>query len=574
MTSADISVRPAPRVDVFSPLVNPWVWLLLAIVVLVSNAAWLSNWIVDDAGISLAYARNVAAGHGLVHQPGGTPVEGFSNPSWTLLLSALYRLGFPVLPWTIKTLALALNITTLWLLFRDLKTSVRGAWLAVPLVLVASASPFVIWTVSGLENALLATLVVLACTLTLRGLEASSILNDFAVGLVAGLLAITRPDAVLYAALHVPLTTAFTRRDAMAPRLFRSALVTGLGVALVAGTYFIFRWHYYHDWVPNTFHAKSHHSGGTFLDAEKHINLWRSVFGDAFVVAVPFLGLGLWAAFRGKRQLGRLVTIAAYLAVAVVSYVVLPYDWMGEFRFATAVFPLAFWLLAASAVVVVREWSSSRRILAVAGAVATAAALLVFMARTVLFARQPTFPLSQVQAYSAEGFNVVAEGMADASLLTPDLGGVLLESHLTVVDLAGLCDRTIAKSLGQDTAALHEYIFGERKPTFIRTHGPSLRITRLYDDPRFARDYVPLYEAFARDSQGWIRLWADAPAVPPWRGDYVRRDALRHVSLDTLKQRYVATGMDRWEPTAHRDVHLRRPLATVWAFGVIAGYTR
>src|SRR5690348_6795119 len=47
------------------------------------------GWLIDDAGISFAYARNLAAGAGLVAQAGHAPVEGFSNPLWTLLIALL-----------------------------------------------------------------------------------------------------------------------------------------------------------------------------------------------------------------------------------------------------------------------------------------------------------------------------------------------------------------------------------------------------------------------------------------------------------------------------------------------------
>jgi len=48
---------------------------------------------VDDAGISMAYAVNLAHGYGLVSQAGRTPVEGFSNPAWVVLLAVLTKLG-------------------------------------------------------------------------------------------------------------------------------------------------------------------------------------------------------------------------------------------------------------------------------------------------------------------------------------------------------------------------------------------------------------------------------------------------------------------------------------------------
>ena len=53
---------------------------------------------IEDAGISFAYARNAAMGEGFVGYPGGERVEGFSNPLWTFILSALYFVGLD--PWT------------------------------------------------------------------------------------------------------------------------------------------------------------------------------------------------------------------------------------------------------------------------------------------------------------------------------------------------------------------------------------------------------------------------------------------------------------------------------------------
>ena len=38
----------------------------------------------DDAMIAMRYARNLADGYGLVWNPGGERVEGFTNPIWTI----------------------------------------------------------------------------------------------------------------------------------------------------------------------------------------------------------------------------------------------------------------------------------------------------------------------------------------------------------------------------------------------------------------------------------------------------------------------------------------------------------
>jgi len=76
-----------------------WAWpLLLGLCALpfLLHAALLGDYLADDAGISLGYARNLAEGRGAVFQPGDAPVEGFSNPLWTGLLALAHAIGAPL----------------------------------------------------------------------------------------------------------------------------------------------------------------------------------------------------------------------------------------------------------------------------------------------------------------------------------------------------------------------------------------------------------------------------------------------------------------------------------------------
>src|SRR5262249_46470165 len=83
----DRSLSPMKAVVRYAPFA---LYASLAIVV--------GTWIVDDAGISYAYARNVGHGYGFVSQPGLPPVEGFSNFLWVIVLSPFFliRLFHPV----------------------------------------------------------------------------------------------------------------------------------------------------------------------------------------------------------------------------------------------------------------------------------------------------------------------------------------------------------------------------------------------------------------------------------------------------------------------------------------------
>ena len=48
----------------------------------------------DDAMISMRFAKNLAHGYGLVWNPGGERIEGYTNPLWVVFM-ALFHL-FPI----------------------------------------------------------------------------------------------------------------------------------------------------------------------------------------------------------------------------------------------------------------------------------------------------------------------------------------------------------------------------------------------------------------------------------------------------------------------------------------------
>src|SRR5512143_1281620 len=71
-------------------------WLAAAVVptlaLLLAHGLYY-RFLTDDAFISFRYARHLAMGQGLVFNPGGERVEGYSNFLWVLILAALNRVG-------------------------------------------------------------------------------------------------------------------------------------------------------------------------------------------------------------------------------------------------------------------------------------------------------------------------------------------------------------------------------------------------------------------------------------------------------------------------------------------------
>lgn len=181
------------------------------IVVYILHATLYRSWLIDDALISVAYARTLTQGGGVAQAVGAPQVEGVSNPLWTLLLAGLRLAGLTdrghVLAgvsdyvWTAKILGLGLFVGTLVLIGRIVRVVVpasRAPWAVLVSGLVIALNPaYVIWSVSGLENGLYGALVAaLAAVLTISIGNGTHLRWMVAVG--AGLLAVTaaltRPD--------------------------------------------------------------------------------------------------------------------------------------------------------------------------------------------------------------------------------------------------------------------------------------------------------------------------------------------------------------------------------------------
>jgi hypothetical protein len=548
--------------------------VLVALALLAAHASVLGDWIVDDAGITFAYAGHLAAGHGLVSQPGLPPVEGYSNPLWTLITATFWATGLFSIVWTPKLLALLFDAAAFALIARDLAASASSrVVVALPLVLLAACSSFAIWTFSGLENALLAMLVAWLTYLTLastRSTASPSVSLDRRAGFAAALVALTRPEGLVYLIVHpaIAAVVEWRRGPGAIGRLAVRSLHVATGFVPVFGAYLAFRLAWFGDWAPNTARAKQSPSLSSLIAPGKLGGLLDAAFGDAgWLVFAGMVAVIVLVVVRRRLEM-RTVVLVAYTGVATALYQVLPNDWMSEFRFATPFFVLAFWTLAELLRVCGAHLPTTRWLRPVAlttGAVVVAQALALFTVRTATFAACPTVPLEEVRNLTSRGFNALAErlGRGPHSLLTPDLGGELLESRLRVYDLAGLCDKTIAGSLSSagGTTRLHDYLFDEVKPTFVHVSGAFVRLSGLHADPRFTRDYEPLHEEW----QGGSR--ANQIAMP-WWGDYVRRDATGHdaATLADLRRLHRELGLAAWrvwEAPATRRPWPRSPRAVL-----------
>ena len=208
----------------------------------------------DDAMISMRYARNLAEGYGLVWNPGGPRVEGYTNFLWVLWMALLHLLQIAeskislVVGLSGAVLLLA-NTYVTWLIARRLVGSI-GAFLAA--ALTAFFYPLVYWTLRGMEVGLLMFLTSLGFLFALRCGEED---GESRVLVLAGLLALSllvRPDAVVAAGAVAAGAVSMVPRG----RRLRAAAIVGSFAFVSVAALTLFRLSYYGEFLPNTYYLK------------------------------------------------------------------------------------------------------------------------------------------------------------------------------------------------------------------------------------------------------------------------------------------------------------------------------
>ena len=285
----------------------------LAILIVASIAHFLAYAVfyIEDAGISIAYARNFVAGEGWVTYAGGERVEGFSNPLWTWLI-ALF-LVFGISGWTsVKVMGAVLGAACLplsYLLTRACLEDEDSHIPMVPPVLLAASATFAIWNASGLENALFCFLMAAGAWRVVVEAKANRADAFPWSALLFLLLAVTRPEGIVYAALAGLFRLVFAIRD----RNVVGPIVRWLAVFFVPFVaYHAWRYSYFAWEFPNTYYAK--------MDGENRFRPWQwntrgwkyvvnffKAYGFAYVL--PLFAVGLVGLKDRRRWLVVLATV-------------------------------------------------------------------------------------------------------------------------------------------------------------------------------------------------------------------------------------------------------------------------
>jgi len=372
----------------------------------------------EDAYITFRYARHLAAGAGLVYNP-GERVMGFTSAPWALWNALGYALIRDAVLWSRLWSTLG-DAATLLLMGTLLKrhASRPAAWCFN--YFFAAWPYFAAVATTGMENSMMVTLIALSAALVERGSPAG--------GPVIGLLALWRPEGLAAAAV-------MALRARWRDRLVALAII-GAGAGALA-------W-YFGSPVPQSVFAKSMLYGIAGPWVGRHWWEWLSPFcfgrwpGPAecstmfplTVLFAPALVRGLPELWRARRS-GLALAIAAALAV-----------WLGYALLGVAYFywymavPLAG--LAALAAVGLPRVVQGRGLYA-------AAALFVLGMWTIA----PKLYLGRARA-EYFGFGVIADYLTTHArvgekIMLEPIGLIGYHTELRVVDEVGLVSPRVAR---------------------------------------------------------------------------------------------------------------------------------
>lgn len=510
-----------------------WLAALVAIVALLGvHAGHHWSFTVDDAGISFAYAKNLAEGCGLVLTPGAERVEAATNLLWCLLLVPASWLHVPHALWAkILGVSFAAFATIGVALFPAVAYRRRPRLfdLVAPLILVAMPH-FVVWSVSGLENGLFSALT--AATLVTLAWEEHDARRFPWSALLVALVFATRPDGLLYV-----LVVGIAKLARVAARRGRRADLKWLALLVaVIGSIEIFRLAYFAWPMPNSFYAKKRvfSFGEALLDWKKgrgwgYVRGWFEDYKlTGLAPLVPLMLLGL------RAPIARLA-LFGFVCAGVLFPVYSNGDWMEEYRFLTFLAPSLALAIGEAARAAARlalvptrirlRWPFApaiRRPLALAAALACglfalSRGLRHYPDRAKKALGHDTLPIEQVSARAHYYLNAAqALGLPpEPSVLDPDVGGLSFDGRLRVIDLFGLGDLPITRTHPFDPPGSREAVFWERRPTFFHLHGAWFHDMELERLEEVQGGYVLLPQTIGGEyEQGTNYVRREALAAP------------------------------------------------------------
>ncbi len=318
----------------------------------------------DDAMISMRYAKNLADGFGLRWNPGETPVEGYTNFLWTIVMAGLHLLPIPI-----SKICLAVMVVGVFILMANLQVvkkiteHLTGEDSAAPLVAVFLSAfyyPLIYWTLRGMEVGFLCLLLNLAILCAFRLHDKYALKDVIGIAFALSAAVLTRPDMVV----PVIFLGLFLVYVIWKSGFKASYLIIPLAIGVALGGLTLFRIKYYGDPVPNTYYLKV--TGVTLFErVSRGVKVFLELAAYHLWPVLLLLTVGFAKNFRRFAHPKMVLLLALFLGQAVYSVYVGgdAWEWMNySNRYLAMTLPSLF--VALSVVVCRPEPLEIRRVLA------------------------------------------------------------------------------------------------------------------------------------------------------------------------------------------------------------------
>jgi hypothetical protein len=395
---------------------------------------------VDDAFISLRYAARLLHGQGLTWTD-GERVEGYSNLLWVLAVAGVGSVCSDLVLVARSLGVVCIGGVFALLFVSGLRRPGRSApWFCGAAALaLALCGPVAAWSIAGLEQGLLALLLMAANV-------ASESVHDtqlpvqpratWTMSLVLGLSCVTRPDGALFTVSAV--LAVLCARGLSRTTLRLAATLVSLPAAFTLAQ-LLFRSSYYGEFVPNTYHAKGAFTWTRLQQGVQYVRDSVRPLGALWMAGG--LALGAAAFDRGLRQR---VLFALWACALWLVYLV---------RIGGDIFPqrrhlVIVCVLLASLLLAVLQWLWERRHWLRFGAWLLAPALLVWLCLAQRNDPNRQRALDDRWHWSGQPVGIFLRRVfaVQHPLLAVDAAGALPYFYeLPCLDMLGLNDRYIAE---------------------------------------------------------------------------------------------------------------------------------
>jgi arabinofuranosyltransferase len=327
-----------------------WLLLLLVlalavIVAMVQVDLPLSG--IDDARIFMVYGQNLTSGEGLVYNPGGEQVEGFSSLLWLLMVAAGYLISPNPEYFLLVTGVVLLSATLAVLVLHVNKGRVVGLSGLILIAWVVGSPAFISWmSLALMDTVLWSALLIAAVVFTLEGR-----ITALTIAVIAMVLA--RPEGMLWAPALILIAAVpiwVERGPLPALRALRPAVLAYLATLTSLTLWRLLTFGYP---LPNTYYVKMSPDilynvghGLNYLIAFLYMNP-LVLIGLVPAIAAILLN-GRWfitslfrpGTARGDDPRLRYVAVSLIALLALLVPVYMGGDHFGNFRFYQPVWPL------------------------------------------------------------------------------------------------------------------------------------------------------------------------------------------------------------------------------------------